>query len=153
MRHARIQAHVDDGTLALEHIGRFLDSFSGDMRIAVAASEEDRSSVERSLVIPRRTGGTNHSAAETKDCGIFARMARGVLCCKTCALRKSAQNNLVRWKSEPIRLVNQAFDHAQCGTQSRLIRRKRRQKAERIPGASCRLRSRPSNIGHVELFA
>ena len=60
----RVNPLVDPRIHSTEHFARFVHSFERDMRIGIAAPEEDRCAGERSAIVARRARWSDEAAAQ-----------------------------------------------------------------------------------------
>jgi hypothetical protein len=74
--HAWIDALGNVGTEPLQDFGGLSDAFERDMRIAVAAADEDRCAGERARIVLRRHGFSDQAAGQSKHGAKAAGMPR-----------------------------------------------------------------------------
>src|SRR5204863_2441090 len=85
--HAGIDPFVDGGAHRAEDVRGFMHALDRDVRVDVAAPEEDGRPVERSRIVARRAGRPDETAAQAEDAGVASRVPRGELERQARALR------------------------------------------------------------------
>ncbi len=83
------------------------------MKVLVAAPEEDRSSHQVALILPRRAVRPHQRAAQDKDPAVSLRTPRRVLCDETGALRKSAEHDSLEGNASALEVGQYVVKDAQ----------------------------------------
>ena len=123
-----------------QHLGGLVHPLAGDVRIAVAAAEEDRRAGQRSRVIPGGSRRADQAAGEPHQSAIATGVAGGELEREAGALGEAEEDRPLGRNPRRRQLRQHLAEPGERRGEAGLVALHRRQEAGGIPGAPRRLR-------------
>jgi hypothetical protein len=134
MPQVRIELHRHAGAQALQGLGGLDDTLLGNVRIGVAAAQQDRRAGQRAAIVPRAARRANETATQPDDAAETLGMAHGEFEGQAGALRKAEQEGLLGRDPGFSEVIEDRRESPKRRGEVGLVALDRRQETKGIPG-------------------